>query len=488
LGVLSALVLVFGLVLAANAQEVPSNRSTEPDVKGYFCDKCPVGTIDCPGTREIPGPQGTTSTAVDPSFAFDYDGKPYQLNPAEAGYLGFGSYGYCNGYNFNADGRIGDPGDHTRNCKFFFDVCTCDEACEITTGSQMGIQMYIKTPGVYFANPDIIGAQNEAARLGRPTVHFGMYNIDYRTKCAVDANKEPTTRQMETAPYYLDAAGNRIGEPLTTNDNGTWVVRNFGPVEYYTKLSETTNTKGLFESRPTHQYTKEAPLSGQHTGAVPARNRVVVLESFAVTDYVFTSHDTDVGEAGNCRLWIDIPAMRVDPTVAQEGATIKLQVRLLFGRVPTGICPYCDPPNVCDMTIDVGVVCCDSDVIVGDSHCMFFPYVLQGIQETAGWATGIAISSRADVMPDNAWVNLKVRDRAGNIATYKRESMGKGLVWAFVLDDEMPNFTGSLVGGASSLTIESNYSMDGYQFLNVAGTFGAGSNARGCGAGQCSPQ
>lgn len=478
LGVLSALVVVFGLVLAANAQDVPANRSTEPEVKGYFCGKCPLGTVDCPGTRIIPGPQGSTSTAVDPSFPFDYDGKPYQLNPSASGYLGFGSYGYCSGYNF-AD-------DDTRNCKFFFDVCTCDEACKVEIGSKIGIQMYIKTSGVYFADPDLIEAGNEADRLGMPTVHFGIYK-DYRPPCATNASAQPTVTMMEDSPYFLDSAGDRVGRPTSTSDAGTWVVRNFGPVEYYTKLTEVTNTKGMFESTATHQYTNEAPLSGQHTGAVPARNRVVALQSFEETDYVF--NEVDIADAlGNCKLWIDIPAMRVDPTVAQEGATIRLQVRLLFNRALDTICPQCNPPNVCDMTIDIGVVCCDVAVTPTGEHCMFFPYVLQGIQDTYGWATGVAISAREDEMPDNAWVELKLRDQAGNIATYKRENMGRGLVWAFVLDDEMSNFTGSLVGGATSLTVTSNYSMDGYQFLNVAGTFGAGSNARGCGPGECSPQ
>jgi hypothetical protein len=289
---------------------------------------------------------------------------------------------------------------------------------------------------------------------------------------------------MATAPYFINAAGDRVGNPVDDDDDGTDAVRNFGPIAYYTKLTEITNSKGMFESIATHQYTNEAPLEGEHTGAVPARNRVVVLESFEQTDYMFTAYDT----IGSCKLWIDIPAMRVDPTVAQEGATIKLQVRLMFDRQEDGICPQCDPPHVCDMTIDVGVVCCDAMIVEGDEHCMFFPYVLQGIQDTYGWATGIAISSRADAMPDDAWVELKLRDQAGNIATYKRENMGKGLVWAFVLDDQMSNFTGSLVGGATSLTVKSNYSMDGYQFLNVEGMFGAGSNARGCGPGECSPQ
>jgi hypothetical protein len=81
-------------------------------------------------------------------------------------------------------------------------------------------------------------------------------------------------------------------------------------------------------------------------------------------------------------------------------------------------------------------------------------------------------------MPDDAWVELELRDQAGNVVTYKRENLGQGLVWSFVLDDIMERFTGgNLTAGATALKATSNYSMDGYQFLNVAGMFGAGSNA-----------
>jgi len=65
--------------------------------------------------------------------------------------------------------------------------------------------------------------------------------------------------------------------------------------------------------------------------------------------------------------------------------------------------------------------------------------------------------------------------------------MGSSLVWAFVLDDIRDRFTGTTLPGAASLTVKSNYPMDGYQFLNAGGMSGGGSNARGCHAEQCCP-
>lgn len=432
--ILTVMISVFAFVAVAMAADY--NRSTGEYDK---CDKCPLGRIPCPGQTIIQGPQGATSTADDPSYPFDFDGDAYvraadrdvtpgpNYNPPAANVQtrGFGTWGYATGDNY-AD----DP---ERNCKFLFDLCACDEACNIKTGKKMGIEMYIKTAGVYFADPVLIDAANSYGNVdavGRPTVHFDIWP-DYVQPCTINGQAQPNIIEMNTAPYYMANGEKFVGTP--DDAAAGWVVRNFGPVEYYTGFSEGDNSKGMFESNLTHQYTNESPLPGEYKGAVPARNRVVALTSFEETDYLINEFDVK----GECKLWIDIPAMRIDPTVAQEGATIKLQVRLLFNREIDGLCPACDPPDVCDVTFDVGIVCADSVVPQDDEYCMFFPYVLQGLAETDGWSTGIAISARGDAMPDDAWVKLTLKDRAGNLATYTRSSMGSGLVWSFVLDSQM---------------------------------------------------
>lgn len=496
LGLLTIAVTIFAfttVVIAAGDY----NRTTEPDAHKYVCeDKCPLGTIPCPATETITGVQGDTTTTTDATVPFDYDGKPYITG-------GFGTYGYSDMFNF-------DPlAEKPRNCKIIFDVCSCGAACAIEPGAKMGIQMAIKTKGVFWANPDIIpatetdGYGSEAAtpRAGKPTVFFGLYsgnlvdpNNDSSPVDGALCRKINPTNQMDTAPYYYDANKKERVAGLEGENVTATVVRNFGVVKYYRQLIEEdyVTPDGTTKYRSTPSMGGN-PLDtgnddGSHVGAIPAAYRVNVLESLEETDYVFTADDT-ADALGNCKVWIDIPAMRIDPTLITPNDIIQLQIRLLFNRKPSGICPECDPPDVCDVMLNIGVICepAPGDAQVGSEYCMFFPYVLQGIQESYGWATGIAISAREDEMPDEAWIKLELRDQGGNIATYERTSLGKGLVWSFVLDDIMDNFTGSLVEGATSLRVISNYSMDGYQFLNVAGTFGAGSNARGCKTGQCCP-
>lgn len=484
LGLLLAMLMVFSFGLTANAQ-----YDNVSEGECHNC-KCPMRTIPCPGTNTVV--EGQSEIVVTESaYPFDYDGKPYIDDSDPATQDGFGSFGYSAGYNFANDDTI--------NCKAIFDLCTCDDACDIAPGKKMGIQMVIKTPGVYFADPDVIPAQETDPdkdgnpRAGQNTVFFTMDN-KWEAYCSTDSQERPTVTLMDQTAFYFynNVTGSRVEDDDGTGNVAVGMgVRNFGPVEYYTKYTTEDYEKSghhYYTITPAHQYSNEEPLSGPHTGQIPARNRVNVLQSFIETDYMFTNADT-ADALGNCKIWIDIPTMRIDPTVAEKDARIEVELRFLFGRKPAGICPECDPPDMCSCVIaDVGQVCDSSGVVVGSEYCMFFPYVLQGIQESDGWATGVAITCTQDEMPEDAWVELELRDRAGNKATYRRENLGAGLVWSFVLDDIMDNFEGTLVPGATALKVNSNYAMDGYQFLNVAGTFGAGSNARGCmGSGSCCP-
>jgi len=434
------------------------NRTDPANVVCTNCPKCPLANIPCPGTTVIPGPQGTSTTITESAYPFDFDGNP----AIEAG---FGSYGYCDGYN-----QADDP---TRNCKFIFDLCSCDASCQLVPGEKMGIQMYIKTPGVYFADPTMT------------TVHFGIWQ-SVNSVCANTGDKEPAVTQMQEVRYYIGAeSGNRIsgvyekdGEEIDETASG-YEVRNFGTVKYYRTFTEVAyNSKGKFESFVSNE---GVPLAGALTTSVPAANRVVVLQSEYASDYVITKDDV----GGACKLWIDIPAMRVDPSVP-KGTIVQVQVRLLFNREIGGVCPECSPPDVCDCTVDVGVVCCGEavDPTTGQ-YCMYFPYVVQGIELSSGWAAGVAITSRSETMPTEPYCELTLMDQAGNVATYKKTGVGK--IWTFMVDPELANFTGgTLVPGAASLTVKSNYSMDGYSFL-TDGNFGAGTLPRGCGSGKCAP-
>ncbi len=464
LGMLTAVISIFAFTLTVGAEEA-ENRTTEPEAIKHECPKCPLGEVKCPGKTAVAGVQGTMSTYNNPSSPFDYDG-----NPAIAD--GYGSYGYEAGFNY-----ANDP---ERNCKFLFDVCSCGKACDVKAGERIGIQMLIRTPGVYFADPS-------------NTILFDMYENWSNPVCNTNADAQPTHNLMQPANIYYDANGNVVsgvpgeGEVAVTQQK----IRSFNNITYYTGFDErdytlhegTADEKLLFETTflPANVGT---PLGGEKIGTVLPPNRVIALQSDEDTDYMITQQDATEA-TGQCRLWIDIPAMRVDPTVAQPGAIIQVTVRLLFNREIEGICTACDPPDVCDVTIDVGMVCDGQDNVVPNAeHCMFFPMVLQN---SSGWQTGIAISAR-EALPDDAQVTLELYDtKSEDAATYTKTFTGKGRVWSFVLDNILNEFDKPVEGGFASLRVISNYSMDGYQFLNAGGTFGAGSNARGC-DGECCPK
>lgn len=435
--VLTVITFVFAFSLAFAADDY--NRGPG---SCYDCPKCPMGEVPCPGTT--PGPQGTT--ADNPTYPFDFDGMPHVEG-------GFGSYGYRMGYNFAEDNE--------RNCKFIYDLCSCPEACQLKAGERMGIQMYIKTPGVYWAEDT--------------EVHFEIFN-NVNQPCVTNVDGIPSVTEMNTAAYYLNEAEERVsGEGIA--DPSGYEVRSFGNIRYYRTFTEVEyNVKNKFVSTVSNEGT---PLSGAYTGTIPSANRVVALESDEQTDYVITKDDSH----GDCKLWIDIPAMRIDPTVAKKGDIIEVQVRLLFSREVTGVCPECEPPDVCDCVLQVGIVCPGEGVTPSGEYCMYFPYVLQGIQD-AGWVSGIAVTGRED-LPDDAYCKLTLMDASGNKASYTNNSVVP--IWTFILDSVMSNFSGdTLVPGASSLEVISNYRIDGYSFLD-SGTFGAATLPRSCTPGACCP-
>jgi hypothetical protein len=284
---------------------------------------------------------------------------------------------------------------------------------------------------------------------------------------AGDTKTYDALNDWDTIPFGLTFVNN----PCSTDVQD----RNFGEIKYYQTVEEGFNNKGKFTRTPKNEGT---PADGCLT-SIPAVNKVKVLESQIASDYVIRSEDTNKFQA--CKLWIDIPAMRLDGT-AKQGDAIQVRVTLLWNRVAE-FCPECAPPVLCECIRTVGVVCCDQPVVNTEKGCVFFPYVFQG-QDS--WQSGVAVSAlNRTALPDNAKCTLTVQDTAGNTATYVKTDMGNKLVWAFVLDQIIGNFTGAanLVPGAVSLKIDSNYRMDGYSFMMAemdGSYFGAGAMARGC--------
>ena len=462
IGLLTVAVFLFSFAMTAGAASTfpnPTSEGVYPAVSGkqaenYFllnecanC-KCPVKNVPCPTTTTSTGVQGAVVTQTSTTCPFDYDNGVNGVAP--------GDYGY-------SAAAASD-----RNCKLILNVCSCPASCDTKVGTKIGIQMEILTPGVYWANDPNLTDDSK----GRQTIWFNNYPGTY-TQSQICADKS---------------------QP-----------KNFGKIRYYLKTEETFNSKGNYVRNPTNApyemddpaiaplgngntYNNATDTAGDCFTTVPAKNQVKVLQSeveagvdgklTADSDYTVTTED-----AGRCKFWIDIPAMRLDGT-AKKGDAIQVKITLLWNRIPTGICKDCDPPILCECIRTVGVVCADE--VSSDSGCLFFPYVLQGLESTSGWVTGIAVSSRGTKLPADAYCLLTLQDSDGAVATYKKTDMGSKLVWAFVLDREMKNFNKTLAAGAVSLKVESNYRIDGYAFMNANMAFGAGEMARACGTA-CNP-
>lgn len=475
LGLLTIMIIVFAFALTGFCQDI-ANLGT---ANCYGCPKCSTGKIPCPGKTVIPGPQGTTTTQNTPASPFDFDGKAYIA-------AGFGAYGYCpnKGFNFAENNE--------RDCKFIFDLCTCQSACDVSIGTKVGVQMVIgtvdasgkflpglvngqfvaKDTGVYFADPDM------------DTVHFDIRN-DINDYCRKKTDKTPDVRVMNQTTAYYDALNSNPNTApahrLVSRNDPKFVeardeVRNFGKIKYYRTYSEAINTKGLFQTVLTNEGT---PIGGALVTVADA-NRVRALESVKEYDYVFNTDD--ITAVNYCNMWIDIPAMRIDPLIAKEGDEVWVKVRLLFNRDYEGICDTCHPPDVCECYIKIGVICCDA-VVPTDKGCVFFPYLVQNVQKTTGWASGVALTART-ALPKDAYYEFTLIDAAGHTATYK-ETADVKYVWAQMLDTIMPKFPAGIVAGPVSLQVKTNFSMDGFSFL-TDGNFGAGTLARGC-EGACCP-
>ncbi len=441
------------------------------------CGKCAVMNIPCQG--DLPLEQGEPDKT--PTCRFDYDDP----------------YGYCgkpDNVEFDANGNPKaakkDPTDpfrnQVRNCRFFINICECQDACEIEVKEKVGIQMVIKldgknagiNDGVYWAeDPNLVNG-----------IKFRAYTKEeYESPkakdpvCYHDFNGDPILRSFKDIKYYSSLTLQGAQGTAQGVGRAIYTVSPTGGVDPYPLfvagaipcLKEGwSSLKGKMPNGAKTAAGKDTP-----------DYRATVLQSDA--DYELVKEDI-----GKCIWMIDIPAMIIDSN-AKKGTKISVEVRLLWNKEgETTICQGCVVADVCKCERDIAMVCCDPDNV----GCLFFPYVLQGLQFlpanlSGGWVSGVAISvvpvdaDTAVALPDGASCKLTLRDTDGNTATWTNPDPGAGkggLVWAFVLDSILPKFDRPLKPGACSLMVETNYPIDGYTFMNANMQFGAGTLPRGC--------
>jgi len=445
------------------------------------CRKCNVMNIPCQDTLDLgQGKKDSTETC-----RFDYD-DPY-------GYCGSDS---VTDVEFDAEGMpkpILKPEailhKNVRNCRFFINICECQDACDIDVGEKVGIQMVIKVkePGgiarYATANDGVYWAEDED--LSGRKLNFRVFTSTQYERNSVD----------EKGDYPL------CYEPFIAANTSD--QRYFGNVKYYSSFSF-QGAKGTDQGVGRAIYTVTGPVDpyplGCVKGNIPSGEtvngvkqpdyRATVLQSETVFQWDDGDYTLRGDDAGKCIWMIDVPAMIIDGR-ARKGTEISVEVRLLWNKeLDTKICAGCIVADVCKCERKIALVCCD----VSNEGCLFFPYVLQGLKDlpenqSGGWVSGVAISARpldattTLALPEGAYCKLTLRDTVGNTATYTNPNPGAGtggLVWAFVLDSILPQFSKSLKPGACSLMVETNYPIDGYTFMNANMQFGAGTLPRGC--------
>jgi hypothetical protein len=160
--------------------------------------------------------------------------------------------------------------------------------------------------------------------------------------------------------------------------------------------------------------------------------------------------------------------MRIDRNVLHNDELISVKIELLAAGTG-GICADCDA--VCECIIDVANVCCEDP---GFSDSMYFPYV---VTQNATWSTGIVVTNlSSSVAIADMEATFILTDWEGNVSTYTKTDFD-AKVWAFGLDTELPNFSGTPAPGSAWLKVETNFNTDGWQFM-TDGFFGAGTLPR----------
>ena len=104
---------------------------------------------------------------------------------------------------------------------------------------------------------------------------------------------------------------------------------------------------------------------------------------------------------------------------------------------------------------------------------MYFPYVLPG---ELTWSTGIVVTNVSDVPIANMEATFTLTDKTGAEFTYTKDDF-TSKVWSGWLNDILPEFSGTPEIGAAWLKVDTNFSVDGYEFL-TDGIFGAGTLPR----------
>jgi hypothetical protein len=207
-----------------------------------------------------------------------------------------------------------------------------------------------------------------------------------------------------------------------------------------------------------------ADLVDDPTCEVDADGQATVILTDTAAGYVITAADVTNKLS---HWWIDVALIRIDPNVLHDGELISVLIELM-NQGAGGICAEC--VSVCECIVNVAIVCCEPGAAE-----MYFPYV---VTQLSPWSTGIVVTNMGTAVSiADMSATFTLTDGAGDTFTYTKTDFDTK-VWAFLLDTELPNFSGGTPApGAAWLNVETNFSVDGWHFMTDT-NFGAGTLPR----------
>ncbi|PID73465.1 MAG: hypothetical protein CSB33_03595 [Desulfobacterales bacterium] len=392
----------------------------------------------------------------------------------------------------------------TLNERVVFKICDCpDQATYFKAGEIVGIRMTIMTPGVFWTDEPIaiqpfavessacavdnegkaatVGYDTASARvMARNPVYIGRTEIrdgfiiphpGYHGTAVASTTTPPPPVWASPAPEALSWSHVAVGgsqidpaafPPAAGADPLMETLTNM--VKYATVPDPTTQT-ATYEYFMSDGVTNVIPIDATTppTSLVAPNNRAQVVQVKGAYQIGLIEDHFNLS-----RWWIDIPEMRYDFSIVSPGDVVNIKIEWL-NDAGTGICGDCE--TVCECTFTIGTF----ETEVATVFVRSFPYVLT---DTSPWFTGIAISNM-DVdgtAIENMEATLTIMDVTGATYTYTKTDFNES-VWVFGLDSILDEFSGTPAAGAATLTVESNFALDGYEFL-TDGTFGAGTLAR----------
>jgi len=320
-----------------------------------------------------------------------------------------GQTGNCTYFDYDANagqgyGYVGNRmvgADHT-NCRAIFPICDCEETATIfTQGHTIGVRMTIMVNGAY----------------GQKWAYWSA---------PADANIE---------------FGKHASKTLACNNPD--YTSNFGPGTFWKTDSTGAST------------TQVNTLAGGTVCEIPAANQATLLVTNVTSGYTITAAD----ETNKLSYWkIDVPPIRIDPTVLHNCEIISVKIELL-DQSTGGICADC--VAVCECVIDVAKVCCPS---TGGTASCLYPYFSSTTEanDAQPFWNGIVVVNTSAVA---GTATLTVYQQDGKVGTYTTPSIAAHSLYVQALENI--SFSGSGLGDKPIyINVSTTFpSMDGFAII-----------------------